>query len=115
MNMQKVVEILKYYDKVHSYEDTIKSITYLENEIKSDTDIKLLKLCNALGWQGGTIHQVLDEIKKIKKDKEILFEILSKQVCEPDAGIARKDIIAKNCDGCKSYEICVTLAKMEDK
>jgi hypothetical protein len=27
----------------------------------------LHEICVALGWQGGTIHQALDEIKKLKK------------------------------------------------
>jgi hypothetical protein len=31
----------------------------------------LHEICNALGWQGGTIHQVVSEIKRLKeKDVE---------------------------------------------
>jgi hypothetical protein len=28
----------------------------------------LHQICTALGWQGGTIHQVIDEIKRLKKE-----------------------------------------------
>jgi hypothetical protein len=28
----------------------------------------LHEICAALGWQGGTIHQVIDEIKRLKKE-----------------------------------------------
>jgi len=27
----------------------------------------LHEICNALGWQGGTIHQVVSEIKRLKE------------------------------------------------
>lgn len=28
----------------------------------------LHEVCNALGWQGGTIHQVVEEINKLRKN-----------------------------------------------
>lgn len=27
---------------------------------------RLERMCEALGWQGGTLHQVIDELKKLK-------------------------------------------------
>jgi hypothetical protein len=32
----------------------------------------LERICNALGWQGGTIHQVLDEIARLRKAERLL-------------------------------------------
>jgi len=34
-------------------------------ELEYDSILQML--CEALSWQGGTIHQVIDEIKRLKK------------------------------------------------
>ena len=41
----------------------------------NSTDNQLLEeCCKALGWQGGTIHQVIEEIKKLRKAYEEIDE-----------------------------------------
>ena len=76
--------------------------------------IYLSQLCGVFGWQGGTIHQVIAEVKKIKADNEKLKQALAKQVCEPMQGISFKQLLADTqCDGCKKYDICVLLTETE--
>jgi hypothetical protein len=67
----------------------------------------------ALGWQGGTIHQVVSEIKRLKEmDTSTillqLVEIIIKEssVCEPDVGYKLKDVIDDNCLNCTNAKIC---------
>ena len=64
---------------IYNYEDQIlaiaKWVEYKLNENGSNIFIK--EVYKALGWQGGTIHQVIKEIKRLKKleTKEIYFLI----------------------------------------
>lgn len=34
----------------------------------------LQSLCHALGWQGGTIHQVLTEVERLNRVEKLLYE-----------------------------------------
>jgi hypothetical protein len=50
---------------------TGESIEPLFAVVEYDYESILQQLCEALGWQGGTIHQVIAEIKRLKaKEKE---------------------------------------------
>jgi len=37
---------------------------------------QLHELCNALGWQGGTYHRVLDEVKRLKDERTTVDELV---------------------------------------
>jgi|GEM_PF-2010528 len=46
----------------------IMAIKEIGNDLaRSDAESCLHEICHALGWQGGTIHQVIDEIKRLRR------------------------------------------------
>lgn len=73
-----------------------------------------------LGWQGGTIHQILSEIKRLKEIEQkfnLLIDVT--KICEPMPGYNLKDLNdTDNCGFCLSYNICHIVAgnyKKENK
>ena len=44
-------------------------------------------LCTALGWQGGTIWQALEEVKRMKADLTVYRELLASEICARSAPI----------------------------
>jgi hypothetical protein len=64
---------------IYNYDDQIVAIAkWVEYKLNNNgSNIFITEVYKALGWQGGTIHQVLEEIQRLKKleTKEIYFLI----------------------------------------
>lgn len=45
----------------------------------------LEQICKALGWQGGTIHQVLEEIARLRKAETLLQAVQDKMKFEANS------------------------------
>lgn len=66
---------------------------------------------NELGWQGGTVHQIVSEIKRLKKSDRVLKSLVSiivseSSLCEPDIDYKLMDIIDDKCLNCQNLKIC---------
>ena len=66
---------------------------------------------SSLGWQGGTIHQVVNEIRILKEREKVIeqmVELIIKEssICEPDINYKLKDVIDDNCLNCSNINIC---------
>ena len=75
------------------------------------------KIYTALGWQGGTIHQIISEIKRLK-DIELKFDLLVSKlkICEPVIGYTLADLNNDTkCDFCPVYDICHIIAGNYDR
>lgn len=75
-------------------------------------------ICNILGWQGGTIHQVYDEIKRLKQKEKDLQEfknivINEKSICIPAIQYKLKDCLDDKCLNCNNNIICNFLVEKE--
>lgn len=55
------------YPNFHCPDPENKGKFLAHEHFTSDIGIPILKrLCDALGWQGGTIHQALEEVRRLK-------------------------------------------------
>ena len=53
-------------EEVRRLKEENKRLESRQHLIQSSRKSMLDKLCEALGWQGGTIHQVLAEVRRLK-------------------------------------------------
>jgi arginine deiminase len=66
MNDEEKLTLDEYAEKIiNEFEANVKNII-AKNASKSRGYMYLDHLINILGWQGGTIHQVLDEVRRLK-------------------------------------------------
>lgn len=56
------------------------------------SDDQLQQLCAALGWQGGTFWQVLDEVKRLRGERAVFMGLLT------DCTAVLNTIVPSNCD-----------------
>jgi len=67
MNDEEKLTLDEYAEKIiNEFEENVKNII-AKNASKSRGYMYLDHLINILGWQGGTIHQVLDEVRRLKQ------------------------------------------------
>lgn len=52
------------------HDEAVRRLASQTNVGSGATDTALREVCAALGWQGGTIHQVVEEIKRLRAGRE---------------------------------------------